>query len=93
MQLRGGHDAMMTLLRASPPSVLDVDHSGWTCLHYLLSWSESDLEEITFDLETIVRMLLLANKTHKLATLTDHDGSNPLNVLLHRVAHTPAQHV
>jgi hypothetical protein len=81
---------MMTLLRASPPSVLDIDHRGWTCLHYIFSWSESDPEEITFDLETIVRMLLLADKTHKLATLADHDGSNPLNVLWHRIAHTPA---
>jgi hypothetical protein len=81
---------MMTLLRASSPSVLDVDHSDWTCLHYIFSWSESDLEETIFDLETIVRMLLLANKTHKLATLDDHDGSNPLNVLWHRIAHTPA---
>jgi hypothetical protein len=35
-------------------------------------------------------MLLLADKTHKLATLADHDGSNPLNVLWHRIAHTPA---
>jgi hypothetical protein len=69
---------------------MDVDHSGWTCLHYLFSWSESDPDEITFDLETIVRMLLLADKTHKLANLADHDGSNPLNVLWNRIAHTPA---
>jgi hypothetical protein len=30
---------IMTLLRASPPSVLDVDHSRWTCLRYLFSWN------------------------------------------------------